>query len=158
MVICTHLISSGALHESMLYLLKRVQCSVFKGREKKCYDAEGTASWREQCFDTCFIGILFLCLELVIYGWCLFHLCRCFSIIDGKLTIEAHSLLILFLDWPLRGRLTQTSAGFRCATSIPCVCFPRWAWALYILVNIVSYFVYWQLWIFRAHTCLVYFS
>uniref|UniRef100_A0A8R7JYA4 Uncharacterized protein n=1 Tax=Triticum urartu TaxID=4572 RepID=A0A8R7JYA4_TRIUA len=49
----------------------------------------------------------------------------CFSIIDGKLTMEAHSLLILFLDWPLRGRPTQTSAGFRCATSIPCVCFPR---------------------------------
>uniref|UniRef100_A0A453F6F2 Uncharacterized protein n=1 Tax=Aegilops tauschii subsp. strangulata TaxID=200361 RepID=A0A453F6F2_AEGTS len=38
---------------------------------------------------------------------------RCFSIIDGKLAMEAHSLLILFLDWPLRGRPTHTSAGFR---------------------------------------------
>uniref|UniRef100_A0A453F6B2 Uncharacterized protein n=1 Tax=Aegilops tauschii subsp. strangulata TaxID=200361 RepID=A0A453F6B2_AEGTS len=27
--------------------------------------------------------------------------------------MEAHSLLILFLDWPLRGRPTHTSAGFR---------------------------------------------
>ncbi|XP_040243153.1 uncharacterized protein [Aegilops tauschii subsp. strangulata] len=38
---------------------------------------------------------------------------RCFSNIDGELAMEAHSLLILFLDWPLRGRPTQTSAGFR---------------------------------------------
>ncbi|XP_044375437.1 uncharacterized protein [Triticum aestivum] len=37
---------------------------------------------------------------------------RCFSNIDGELAMEAHSLLILFLDWPLRGRPTQTSAGF----------------------------------------------
>uniref|UniRef100_M8C4E6 Uncharacterized protein n=1 Tax=Aegilops tauschii TaxID=37682 RepID=M8C4E6_AEGTA len=44
---------------------------------------------------------------------------RCFSIIGGKPGMEAHRLLIMFLDWPLRRRPKQTSAVISCRSTGP---------------------------------------